>query len=219
MIVDWERVRWRLFAPKSEKSHPHPHSPLPLISSRQTNQEQSKKEKERKKGFPMMMATGVRAVRAQMARSSAKARREGWRGAHALVARTSSRWNSRGRGGGGEGYGSFSTTMTGTMTRTMVGTPYRARAEERRLPWLCHAMRCGTGRNANRRELSTTTTISDATPLPDDDVIITPRCAERLAELTEQRGKKTRLRLAVEGGGCSGFSYVFELEEEEEPGE
>ena len=48
---------------------------------------------------------------------------------------------------------------------------------------------------------------------PDDDVILTARCAERLAELTKERGKTVRLRLAVEGGGCSGFSYVFELEE------
>lgn len=43
-------------------------------------------------------------------------------------------------------------------------------------------------------------------------VTVTPRTFARLAEINEADGKKA-LRVAVLGGGCSGFSYEFALEE------
>lgn len=49
-----------------------------------------------------------------------------------------------------------------------------------------------------------TTTIS-ATPA------LTEAAAKRVRWIAEKQGKPAILRLAVEGGGCSGFQYKFEL--------
>eukprot|EP00656_Telonema_subtile_P012861 TRINITY_DN1650_c0_g1_i2.p1 TRINITY_DN1650_c0_g1~~TRINITY_DN1650_c0_g1_i2.p1 ORF type:complete len:110 (-),score=16.58 TRINITY_DN1650_c0_g1_i2:48-377(-) len=46
------------------------------------------------------------------------------------------------------------------------------------------------------------------------DIVITESCAMRLRELTEEGGA-TRLRVAVDAGGCSGFQYSFELDDKE----
>ncbi|MBY8976878.1 iron-sulfur cluster assembly accessory protein [Rhodobacteraceae bacterium NNCM2] len=43
-------------------------------------------------------------------------------------------------------------------------------------------------------------------------VTVTDRTFARLAEIAEDSGKKA-LRVAVLGGGCSGFSYEFVLED------
>ncbi|KAF0852282.1 mitochondrial Iron-sulfur assembly protein IscA-like 2 [Andalucia godoyi] len=44
-----------------------------------------------------------------------------------------------------------------------------------------------------------------------DHIVLTPNCVSRLLKVTELKPTKY-LRLAVQGGGCSGFSYVFSLE-------
>lgn len=40
---------------------------------------------------------------------------------------------------------------------------------------------------------------------------LTPAAARRVAWIAERQGKAPVLRLMVEGGGCSGFQYRFEL--------
>lgn len=46
-------------------------------------------------------------------------------------------------------------------------------------------------------------------------ITVTDRAAQRIAELTAQPDNAgTMLRLAVAGGGCSGFSYGFTFDDE-----
>ncbi len=44
-------------------------------------------------------------------------------------------------------------------------------------------------------------------------VILSERAAERIKAITEADGKPAMLRVSVDGGGCSGFQYRFELVE------
>ena len=44
-------------------------------------------------------------------------------------------------------------------------------------------------------------------------VILTAAAARRLHQLAEAEGRPLMLRVAVEGGGCSGFQYRFDLVE------
>ncbi|MCL7046106.1 hypothetical protein MKW94_006946 [Papaver nudicaule] len=50
-----------------------------------------------------------------------------------------------------------------------------------------------------------------------DDVHMTEKCIQRLKELHAKQAKDKMLRLSVEAGGCSGFQYVFELDDEPKP--
>jgi len=45
-------------------------------------------------------------------------------------------------------------------------------------------------------------------------VTITDSAAKRIAEIVEAESGKSALRVSVEGGGCSGFSYKFDLADE-----
>lgn len=52
------------------------------------------------------------------------------------------------------------------------------------------------------------------TSLKSDDLTLTPAAAARVRWIAERKGGvPARLRLAVDGGGCSGFTYRFELAE------
>ena len=42
---------------------------------------------------------------------------------------------------------------------------------------------------------------------------LTPSAARRVAFIADKQGKPAVLRLAVDGGGCAGFSYRFEMGE------
>jgi iron-sulfur cluster assembly accessory protein len=42
-------------------------------------------------------------------------------------------------------------------------------------------------------------------------ISLTDAAARRIAAIVAKDGEKTALRVSVEGGGCSGFSYKFDL--------
>jgi len=48
---------------------------------------------------------------------------------------------------------------------------------------------------------------------------LTPAAARRVGWIAERQGKPPILRLSVEGGGCSGFQYKFDLAEAPEDGD
>ncbi len=47
------------------------------------------------------------------------------------------------------------------------------------------------------------------------EIQLTPSAARRVATIAAKQAKPAVLRLAVEGGGCAGFSYKFALGEPE----
>lgn len=49
-----------------------------------------------------------------------------------------------------------------------------------------------------------------------DALTLTPAAAKRVAWIAEKQAKPAILRLSVEGGGCSGFQYKFDLAESAE---
>ena len=48
-------------------------------------------------------------------------------------------------------------------------------------------------------------------------VALTPSAARRIREIGQAEGRALMLRVAVDGGGCSGFQYRFDLVEAAEP--
>lgn len=46
-----------------------------------------------------------------------------------------------------------------------------------------------------------------------ETLTLTPAAAKRVALIAEKQSKPAILRLSVEGGGCSGFQYKFDLAE------
>ncbi len=47
--------------------------------------------------------------------------------------------------------------------------------------------------------------------VPEGEVVVSPSAARRVAKILASEPDMTALRVSVEGGGCSGFSYKFDL--------
>src|SRR5437016_14241259 len=45
-----------------------------------------------------------------------------------------------------------------------------------------------------------------------DDITVTERAARRIGEILGREPPGTMLRVSVEGGGCSGFQYKFDMD-------
>ncbi len=50
-----------------------------------------------------------------------------------------------------------------------------------------------------------------------EQITLTEAAARRLAEIAAREGRPLMLRVAVDGGGCSGFQYRFDLVEAGQP--
>jgi iron-sulfur cluster assembly accessory protein len=53
----------------------------------------------------------------------------------------------------------------------------------------------------------------------DAEISLTPNAARRVAWIAARQSKPAILRLAVDGGGCAGFTYKFELAEAADDGD
>ncbi|GLJ37940.1 hypothetical protein SUGI_0772070 [Cryptomeria japonica] len=69
------------------------------------------------------------------------------------------------------------------------------------------------------RFISTAESVEKQLPSQADDLVITDSCVQRIKELQKGEGIKgeAMLRLSVEGGGCSGFQYSFNLDNKQNP--
>ena len=51
------------------------------------------------------------------------------------------------------------------------------------------------------------------------DILLTPSAAKRVAAIASRKAAPAILRLSVDGGGCAGFTYKFELADAAEDGD
>jgi iron-sulfur cluster insertion protein len=49
------------------------------------------------------------------------------------------------------------------------------------------------------------------------ELTLSPAAAQRIRSIAAKEGRDVMLRVAVEGGGCSGFQYQFDLVDEAQP--
>ncbi|KAI3915795.1 hypothetical protein MKX01_013251 [Papaver californicum] len=90
-------------------------------------------------------------------------------------------------------------------------------------PFITNRLGCNNinqGRRVLTYSSSSSTAVVDessSSSVNQEDVHMTENCIQRLKELHAKQAKDKMLRLSVEAGGCSGFQYVFELDDEPKP--
>ena len=52
--------------------------------------------------------------------------------------------------------------------------------------------------------------------MSEPSILLTQNAAKRVAWIAERQNRPAILRLAVDGGGCAGFTYKFELADDQE---
>ena len=52
------------------------------------------------------------------------------------------------------------------------------------------------------------------TDAPATDILVSERAAQRIGQILQGEANGAMLRVSVEGGGCSGFQYKFDIERE-----
>jgi len=55
----------------------------------------------------------------------------------------------------------------------------------------------------------------DAASVASNDIVLTDRAAARIGRILAKQGPGTVLRIAVAGGGCSGFQYEYNIVKEQ----
>lgn len=55
--------------------------------------------------------------------------------------------------------------------------------------------------------------------VPEGEVVVSTAAAKRVAKILATEPDMTALRVSVEGGGCSGFSYKFDLTDDAQDGD
>ena len=70
--------------------------------------------------------------------------------------------------------------------------------------------------STNLRAVAAGATSSYFTLVNEPQISLTQNAAKRVAWIAERQQKPAILRLAVDGGGCAGFTYKFELADEPE---
>lgn len=54
---------------------------------------------------------------------------------------------------------------------------------------------------------------------PSPTITLSKSAAKRIGKILSDEATGTALRISVEGGGCSGFSYKYDLDTTEQPGD
>jgi iron-sulfur cluster insertion protein len=70
--------------------------------------------------------------------------------------------------------------------------------------------------STNRRFIAARSRASYVASVSEPEITLTENAARRVAWIAERQHRPAILRLAVDGGGCAGFTYKFELAEQPE---
>ncbi|GAB5030077.1 iron-sulfur cluster assembly 2 mitochondrial-like [Nannochloropsis oceanica] len=104
-------------------------------------------------------------------------------------------------------------TAAGTLAQPLSFPLLGLAVEPPHLPWTHQQARRLLSSSSSAASNQSSSNASSGVSL-EDDVVVTNQCIRRIKALQANTGKQDlKLRLSVEGGGCSGFTYSFTMEE------